>query len=173
MLQQPTPPSSKASTFTPQPVMNDHEEKILKIVEMVFGDDYRVNTQTPLAQICSRNEWLELDWYVFHTNSTLDLVVIQKNRFGKKYPSLAIECQSEYHDSPDAKVRDQRKQYILDAIGLPLVQVRYLGSGGYHFYSHRTSNEVFYDSVNLEGLTELKDFLFVMANIPSHVIAVA
>ena len=173
MLTQSQPPSPQGSVFIPQPVLNDNEEKILKITEMIFGDDYRINTQTPLSQICSRTEWLELEWFTFHAHSTLDLIVFPKNHFGKKYPLLAIECQSEYHDSAEAQVRDQRKQYILDVIGLPLVQVRYVGSGGYHFYSHRVSNEVYYDSVILEGLIELKDFLYVMANIPRNVVDVA
>jgi hypothetical protein len=155
-----------ASVFTPQPIFNDHEEQVFKILELVFGNKYRINTQTPLQQICSRNHhWLEADWFQFHANSTIDLLVYQKFGYGEKFPKLAVECQSKYHDTSEAQVRDQRKQYLLDSIHLPLIQVRYVGSGGYRFYSHRLNDEVYYDGITQEGLLELKNYIHRAANI--------
>ncbi len=158
------------SVFSRQPIFNDHEEQIFKILELVFGDKYRINTQTPLQQICSRNNhWLEPEWFKFLANSTIDHLVYSKLGFGEKFPLLAVECQSKYHDKPEAIIKDQRKQYILDSINIPLVQVRYVGSGGYQFYSHRTNDEVFYDGITQVGLSELKNYLCITANISNLV----
>lgn len=158
---------STSPLFVPKPIFNGHEEKILDILSIALGDDYRFNPQVPLKQLCDKTDNLDSDHWQMYTYSVVDIVITKKHGFGNKLPLLAIECQSGYHDNPKSERDDAFKRTILDIAGIPLVQTREIGNDRryYRFFNHLASDFVEYDVVTRKGLDKLTGYLRLKAHI--------
>ena len=128
-------------------IINELEMIVMEIVEMILGDRFRYCPQVPLGVICSHSVgWLPNEIWKFWVNSRVD---------------IAFECQSYYHDSLEAQVRDRKKAKLLEKVGVPLIYVRSVETDRrfYRFYTPDENTEVFYNIINQEGRTELETFL--------------
>ena len=72
-----------------------------------------------------------------------------------------IECQSRYHDNPEAQERDRKKACLLQAVSVPLLYVRRLeeDSRFYRFYTPDACEVALYNLVTQAGRAELADWL--------------
>ncbi|MFY8176281.1 hypothetical protein, partial [Planktothrix agardhii] len=129
---------------------------------MILGDRFRYCPQVPLGVICSHSVgWLPNEIWKFWVNSRVDIALMKRGFKASRKAKLAIECQSYYHDSLEAQVRDRKKAKLLEKVGVPLIYVRSVETDRrfYRFYTPDENTEVFYNIINQEGRTELETFL--------------
>ncbi len=140
---------------------------MLDVLSIALGDDYRLNPQVPLKQLCNKTDNLDSYHWQMYTQGVVDIVITKKHGFGNKFPLLAIECQSDYHDNPKSERGDACKRMILDIAGIPLVQTREIGNDRryYRFFNHLDSDFVEYDVVTRKGLDKLTGYLHRKAHI--------
>ncbi|WP_081694783.1 MULTISPECIES: DUF2726 domain-containing protein [Planktothrix] len=126
------------------------------------GDRFRYCPQVPLGVICSHSVgWLPNEIWKFWVNSRVDIALMKRGFKASRNAKLVIECQSHYHDSLEAQVRDRKKAKLLEKVGVPLIYVRSVETDRrfYRFYTPDENTEVFYNIINQEGRTELETFL--------------
>ena len=169
-------------------IINELEMIVMEIVEMILGDCFRYCPQVPLGVICSHSVgwlmilgdcfrycpqvplgvicshsvgWLPNEIWKFWVNSRVDIALMERGFKASRKAKLAIECQSYYHDSLEAQVRDRKKAKLLEKVGVPLIYVRSVETDRrfYRFYTPDENTEVFYNIINQEGRTELETFL--------------
>ena len=169
-------------------IINELEMIVMEIVEMILGDCFRYCPQVPLRVICSHSVgwlmilgdcfrycpqvplgvicshsvgWLPNEIWKFWVNSRVDIALMERGFKASRKAKLAIECQSYYHDSLEAQVRDRKKAKLLEKVGVPLIYVRSVETDRrfYRFYTPDENTEVFYNIINQEGRTELETFL--------------
>ncbi|MBD2183472.1 DUF2726 domain-containing protein [Planktothrix sp. FACHB-1355] len=145
-------------------IANELEMVIMDILEMVLGDRFRYCPQVPLEAICSRPETfyrLPDDLWKFWVSSRVDIAAIERGYRATRKAKLVVECQSQYHDSLDAQVRDRKKAGLLASVGVPLVYVRRVDEDRrfYRFYTPNNREEVIYNLITQQGRNELETFL--------------
>lgn len=143
-------------------IINELEMIVMEIVEMILGDRFRYCPQVPLGVICSHSVgWLPNEIWKFWVNSRVDIALMKRGFKASRNAKLVIECQSHYHDSLEAQVRDRKKAKLLEKVGVPLIYVRSVETDRrfYRFYTPDENTEVFYNIINQEGRTELETFL--------------
>lgn len=145
-------------------IVNDLEMVAMDILEMMLGDRFRYCPQVPLEVICSRTEAfsrLPDQLWKFWVSSRVDLALMERHYGSNRKAKLVIECQSHWHDSFEAQVRDRKKARLLAAVGVPLVYVRRIEEDKrfYRFYTANNTSEVIYNLVTQTGWADLEEFL--------------
>lgn len=146
-------------------IMNELEQTMLDLLEMILGEKhYRYCPQIPLKVICSRPDalnWLPEDIWKFWANSVVDIAILEKGFQTSRKAKLVVECQSHWHDCPEAQERDAKKARLLATVGIPLVYVRRVETDRryYRFYTPDGNAEIFYNIITQEGRSQLEAFL--------------
>ncbi|HEY9301676.1 MAG TPA: hypothetical protein VIQ31_35995, partial [Phormidium sp.] len=120
--------------------------------------------QVPLEIICSRPEnfsRLPDEIWKFWVSSKVDIALMERGSRASRKAKLVVECQSHWHDSLEAQLRDRKKAKLLASVGVPLIYVRRIAEDQryYRFYTPNEKQEVIYNLINQEGFTELEAFL--------------
>lgn len=144
-------------------IVNELEMLIMDNLEMILGDRFRYCPQVPLEVICRRpeNRWLPKEDWQFLVSSKVDITVMERGCCASRQAKLVVECQSHYHDSLEAQLRDRKKARLLAAVGIPLIYVRLVDEDRrfYRFYTPHEKEEVLYNLITQKGRTELEAFL--------------
>ncbi|ANV84827.1 hypothetical protein AWQ21_10825 [Picosynechococcus sp. PCC 7003] len=145
-------------------IINDYEAFILELIEMLLGDRYRCWGQIPLGVICARPDdvpYLPTDLFKFWANSRVDIALLEKRIGVSRKAKLVIECQSHWHDTHEAQIRDRLKSQLLQSAGIPLIYVRRVDTDSrfYRFFTPDQSQEVLYNIITQAGKDELNEFL--------------
>ena len=143
-------------------ILNELELMVMEIGEMILGDRFLYCPQVPLGVICSHSgAWLPNGIWKFWVNSRIDITLIERRFRASRKAKLAIECQSHYHDSLEAQIRDRKKAKLLELVNVPLIYIRPVDNDRrfYRFYTPDEQTEVFYNIITQEGRTELELFL--------------
>lgn len=145
-------------------VMNYNEQIITDILETILGRDrYYFYPQIPLSTICDRSEtgWLENKIWKFWVGSKVDITVLERGFGASRKAKLVVECQSHFHDSPEAMERDRIKAELLESVGVPLIYTRSVDEDRrfIRFFTPDGETEVFYNPITQDGRTELEAFL--------------
>ncbi len=112
-------------------LVNPYEERMLEFLRMCVDEKSKIYTQVSLSQICEPITFLDADLRKFFFSSSIDALVTDSNFMS----CLAVEFQSRYHDSDNAKERDQKKAKLLSMAKIPLVYSRIKDFGLLQIYS--------------------------------------
>ena len=101
-------------------LLNSYEKSMIQFLETCVDNNYKINPQVSLSQICEQVS--DLDWELkkFLFSSAVDAVITDLNY----NPCLVVEFQSQYHDRPEAKERDRKKATLLEFAKVPLIYSR-------------------------------------------------
>ena len=101
-------------------LVNPYEARMIEFLETCVDNNYKINPQVSLSQICEQVS--DLDWELkkFLFSSAVDAVITDLNY----NPCLVVEFQSQYHDRPEAKERDRKKATLLEFAKVPLIYSR-------------------------------------------------
>ena len=102
-------------------LLNSYEKSMIQFLETCVDNNYKINPQVSLSQICEQVSYLdsELREFLF-SPSAVDALITDLNY----NPCLVVEFQSQYHDRPEAKERDRKKATLLDFAKVPLIYSR-------------------------------------------------
>lgn len=143
--------------------MNEFEIMIMDILEMILGNRFRYFTQVPLEIICTRRKNCchipDKNIWQFWVSSKVDIALIERGFPASRKAKLVVECQSHWHDSLEAQLRDRKKAKLLASVNVPLIYVRKIDSRYYRFYTPNEKHEVIYNIITQQGWAELEAFL--------------
>jgi Uma2 family endonuclease len=143
-------------------IINELEIMIIDLLEMILGNRFRYCPQVPLEIICSRPEnfsRLPDEIWKFWVSSKVDIALIDRTFPTSRKAKLVVECQSHWHDSLEAQLRDRKKAKLLASVNVPLIYVRRIDSRYYRFYTPNEKQEVIYNIITQQGWAELEAFL--------------
>jgi Uma2 family endonuclease len=145
-------------------IINELEIMIIDLLEMILGNRFRYCPQVPLEIICSRPEnfsRLPDEIWKFWVSSKVDIALIDRTFPANRKAKLVIECQSHWHDSLEAQLRDRKKAKLLASVNVPLIYVRRIAEDQryYRFYTPNEKQEVVYNIITQQGWAELEAFL--------------
>ncbi|MFB2839080.1 hypothetical protein [Floridanema evergladense] len=142
-------------------VFNKYQQKIMDILETILGARFRCYPELRLERICHRpeNVWLPKEIWQFLVSSDLDITVIERGSHASRKAKLVVECQSHWHDSLEAQLRDRKKAKLLASVNVPLIYVRKIDSRYYRFYTPNEKQEVIYNIITQQEWAELEAFL--------------
>ena len=112
-------------------LVNPYEERMLEFLETCTDNSSKIYTQVSLSQICEPITVIDADLRKFLFSSSIDAVVTDLDFM----PCLAVEFQSSYHNSANAKERDQKKAKLLSMANVPLIYSRIKDFGLLQIYS--------------------------------------
>ncbi len=112
-------------------LVNPYEERMLEFLETCIDKNAKIYTQVSLSQVCELKTFIDADLRKFFFSSSIDALVTDFNFM----PCLAVEFQSIYHDSDNAKERDQKKAKLLSMAKIPLIYSRIKDFGLLQIYS--------------------------------------
>ena len=112
-------------------LVNSYEERMLEFLETCIDSNSKIYTQVSLSQICEPITLLDTDLIKFLFSSSIDAVVTDLDFM----PCLAVEFQSSYHISDNAKERDKKKAKLLSMAKVPLIYSRIKDFGLLQIYS--------------------------------------
>ncbi|WP_071190217.1 DUF2726 domain-containing protein [Trichormus sp. NMC-1] len=115
----------------PKRLINPYEERMLEFLQTCIDDNYKIHTQVSLCSFCELDKGLDIELRKFFFSSSVDALITNNNY----QPSLVVEFQSTYHDSHDARERDNKKLHLLTLAGVPLLYSRIKDFGLLHLYS--------------------------------------
>ena len=102
-------------------LVNPYEARMIEFLETCVDNNYKINPQVSLSQICEQVS--DLDWELrkfLFSPSAVDALITDLNY----NPCLVVEFQSDYHDRPEAKERDRKKATLLEFAKVPLIYSR-------------------------------------------------
>ncbi|MGA9378150.1 MAG: hypothetical protein WBV73_05225 [Phormidium sp.] len=145
-------------------IINDLEIMIIDLLEMILGNRFRYCPQVPLEIICSRPEnfsRLPDEIWKFWVSSKVDIALIDRTFPTTRKAKLVVECQSHWHDSLEAQLRDRKKAKLLASVNVSLIYVRRIAEDQrfYRFYTPNEKQEVIYNIITQQGWAELEAFL--------------
>lgn len=143
-------------------IINELEIMIIDLLELILGNRFRYCPQVPLEIICSRPEnfsRLPDEIWKFWVSSKVDIALIDRTFPTNRKAKLVVECQSHWHDSLEAQLRDRKKAKLLASVNVPLIYVRRIDSRYYRFYTPNKKHEVIYNIITQQGWAELEAFL--------------
>jgi hypothetical protein len=135
-------------------MVNAYALSIAEILRRVLGNEYWYNFEFPLQLLCNKGEhtFLPKELWQFWVNSRLDITVMS-TKLGQncRKACLLVECQSPFHDWPDAEQRDHMKANIIRPTGIPLIYVRYADYPRILKFWTDSTEEVFYNPFTGDG----------------------
>ncbi|MBE9226901.1 DUF2726 domain-containing protein [Phormidium sp. LEGE 05292] len=145
-------------------IINELEIMIIDLLELILGNRFRYCPQVPLEIICSRPEnfsRLPDEIWKFWVSSKVDIALIDRTFPTNRKAKLVVECQSHWHDSLEAQLRDRKKAKLLASVNVPLIYVRRIAEDQryYRFYTPNEKHEVIYNIITQQGWAELEAFL--------------
>lgn len=145
----------EVAQFQRDEIINTYERQILELVETIFPKPHYCFAELPLQRLCKKTGYLSPEIWRFWKDSRIDIVVMLPS--GKA--GLAVECQSTFHDTLDAQLRDARKAFILSSAKIPLVYVRHTKNKNIYRFWTFSGEEVMYNYKSRSGYTELFQLL--------------
>lgn len=112
-------------------LVNLYEERMLEFLQTCIDENYKIHTQVSLSQIWELGIGVDIELRKFFFSSSVDSLITNKDY----KPCLVVEFQSTYHDSHDARERDNKKLHLLTLAGVPLIYSRIKDFGLLHLYS--------------------------------------
>jgi hypothetical protein len=122
----------------PKRLVNSYEERMLEFLQTCIDENYKIHTQVSLCSFCELGSSLDIKLRNFFFSSSVDALITNKDY----KPCLVVEFQSTYHDSHDARERDNKKLHLLTLAGVPLIYSRIKDFGLLHLYS-QNEEEIF------------------------------
>ena len=104
----------------PKRLINPYEERMLEFLQTCIDENYKIHTQVSLCQFCELGSSLDIKLRNFFFSSSVDALITNKDY----KPCLVVEFQSTYHDSHEARERDNKKLHLLTLAGVPLIYSR-------------------------------------------------
>ena len=101
-------------------LLNSYEKSMIQFLETCVDNNYKINPQVSLSQICEQVSYLDWELKKFLFSSAVDALITDLNY----NPCLVVEFQSDYHDRPEAKERDRKKATLLEFAKVPLIYSR-------------------------------------------------
>ncbi len=153
--------SSAYRNFKSGEIINELEMKVIDILEIVLGNNFRYCPQVTLKSICPNAGWIPKNIWEIWINSKVDIAVIERGLKTNRQAKLVIECQSIWHKSPELKESQRLKSQILSAVNIPLIYVEQVREDErfYRFYIPNQTAEIFYNLITQDDRQKLKAFL--------------
>lgn len=93
----------------PKRLVNPYEERMLEFLQTCLDENYKIHPHVSLCQFCELGSSLDIKLRNFFFSSSVDALITNNNY----QPFLVVEFQSIYHDSHDARERDNKKLHLL------------------------------------------------------------
>lgn len=153
--------SSAYRNFKSGEVINELEMKVIDILEIVLGNNFRYCPQITLKSICPNAGWIPKNIWEIWINSKVDIAVIERGLKTNRQAKLVIECQSFCHKLPEVKESDYHKSQILSTVNIPLIYVEQVPEDErfYRFYTANEKTGIFYNLITQDNRQQLKTFL--------------
>ena len=101
--------------------MTEAEGRFHDFLRNTIGNQFIIETKTPLKDLIKKYGWLERELYIMYRQGHIDFLILEPV---SRQPVLAIELDDPSHDTPRGQDRDQRKDELFKRANLPLVRVR-------------------------------------------------
>lgn len=119
--------SNTPNPFRKGPIVNDLETQVIELMELLLPSQYRCCPQVPLEVICPRSSdssRLPDNLWRFWVNSRVDIAVMDWGQGSDRAAKLVIECQSWYHDNPEAQERDRSNICLVATSNRPVLNLQ-------------------------------------------------